>query len=262
MDTTKLKKIERIVNVIDRGEAALLQYINDLDEQLSTLKGNIATKFDSTLQEIEFVTAKTTQDLEASSTSLASDIEILDKKITQLENIFPIVGADGKDGKDGKDGLNGKDGKNGRDGVNGLDGKDGITPDVQEVAIEASNLAYNQLKPQLLTLTQVSKFLKEKGISNYSDEIKTLQNRTQMLVQIASQRTNTSTSSSTPGVGGVETPSGTVDGSNTVFTVSNTPAYINVDGINKYLTVHYTYSAPTVTITDGSPPVLFIRSHY
>ncbi len=60
----------------------------------------------------------------------------------------------------------------------------------------------------------------------------------------------------------IETPVGTVDGSNTIFTVSNEPTYILVDGVAKYVTEHYTYVAGTITIIDGAPPVQTIRSIY
>ena len=60
----------------------------------------------------------------------------------------------------------------------------------------------------------------------------------------------------------VETPSGTVNGANTSFTVVNQPLYIIVDGISKFSSLHYTYLAGTITITDGAPPTQFIRSVY
>lgn len=60
----------------------------------------------------------------------------------------------------------------------------------------------------------------------------------------------------------VETPAGTVDGSNTIFTTANTPKWIAVDGIMKFLTLNYTYAANTITITDGAPPVFSIRNFF
>lgn len=68
---------------------------------------------------------------------------------------------------------------------------------------------------------------------------------------------------STGGGGGnvaLETPVGTVNGVNTTFTVANAPIYVLVDGVAKFLTINYTYSAPTVTITDGAPPTQTIYS--
>jgi len=57
-----------------------------------------------------------------------------------------------------------------------------------------------------------------------------------------------------------ETPAGSVNGSNTSFTVSNEPAWIIVDGITYFDGAGYTYSAGTLTI--DTPPVSFIRSIY
>lgn len=64
------------------------------------------------------------------------------------------------------------------------------------------------------------------------------------------------------GVTAVETPTGTVNGVNDEFTVTNEPLYIIVDGVSKFATLHYTFAAGTITITDGSPPVQYIRSVY
>jgi hypothetical protein len=61
-------------------------------------------------------------------------------------------------------------------------------------------------------------------------------------------------------VAGVEPPVGTVDGSNTVFTVSNTPKYIISDGITLFENNGYTLAALTITMT--VPPQEFIRSFY
>ena len=66
---------------------------------------------------------------------------------------------------------------------------------------------------------------------------------------------------SVSGGGGVTvtTPTGTVNGVNTTFTSSRKPKYLVVDGVAKFETTHYTFSSPTITITDGSPPVQYIR---
>lgn len=67
---------------------------------------------------------------------------------------------------------------------------------------------------------------------------------------------------SSTGLNSPETPTGTINGVNTTFTVVNTPKWISVDGLNKFVTANYTYVAPTITITDGAPPVLSIMSFY
>lgn len=58
----------------------------------------------------------------------------------------------------------------------------------------------------------------------------------------------------------VETPTGTVDGSNTVYTTTNTPKWIIADGITYFAGAGYTYSSPTITLETA--PVLYIRSIY
>ncbi len=141
-------------------------------------------------------------------------------------------------------------------------GENAVLPDLKELALNTVKTAETLEGDDRLDFNAL------KNTPNYGKDIDTLAERTQLLVQIASQRAYTKAevdalvSANSGGGGGLETPSGTVDGANTIFTVSNTPLYINVDGVNKYVSIHYTYSAPTVTITDGSPPVLFIRSHY
>lgn len=68
----------------------------------------------------------------------------------------------------------------------------------------------------------------------------------------------------------METPSGTVDGSNTVFTVVHSPAYVIVDGLVRVLvnTITdlngngYTYSTGVLTVNSAVPPMSFIRSFY
>lgn len=60
----------------------------------------------------------------------------------------------------------------------------------------------------------------------------------------------------------VETPTGAVNGTNDTYTVVNEPKYIIVDGVSKFVTLHYTYSSGTITITDGVLPTQYIRSIY
>lgn len=62
----------------------------------------------------------------------------------------------------------------------------------------------------------------------------------------------------------VETPSGTVDDSNTTFTVANTPVFIVING-GTYVAgtgLFSTYSAPTITLSSPVGTGGFIRSFY
>lgn len=66
----------------------------------------------------------------------------------------------------------------------------------------------------------------------------------------------------------VETPSGTVNGINKAFTVSNTPVFVTVDGIIMTGSGDgYTYSAGTITFNDAPPvhvdgSLAIIRSYH
>lgn len=60
----------------------------------------------------------------------------------------------------------------------------------------------------------------------------------------------------------VETPAGTVDGSNVTFTVSNTPKAVIIDGLYKVEGFGYTYSGGTITVDSDAPPMVYIRSTY
>lgn len=59
-----------------------------------------------------------------------------------------------------------------------------------------------------------------------------------------------------------EVPVGTVNGSNTSFTVSHTPLFIIIDGMFKIVGQGYTFSNPTITTDALNPPVNFIESYY
>ena len=58
----------------------------------------------------------------------------------------------------------------------------------------------------------------------------------------------------------VETPTGTVNGSNVSFTVTAEPLWVVADGATYFAGVGYTYSSLTVTM--DLAPSIFIRSIY
>lgn len=110
---------------------------------------------------------------------MVTDIEErLDTEIPKITDVISrmkgdegkqgIEGKEGKRGEDGKNGLNGKDGKDGRnglDGKNGKDGKDGISPDYTTLALEASKLTEERLKPFIPTLEQLEQDIPKLGES-------------------------------------------------------------------------------------------------
>jgi hypothetical protein len=59
-----------------------------------------------------------------------------------------------------------------------------------------------------------------------------------------------------------ETPTGTVNGVNTLFTTANTPLYVIVDGMFRVSGFGYSYAGVTITVDSLAPPVQFIRSFF
>lgn len=60
----------------------------------------------------------------------------------------------------------------------------------------------------------------------------------------------------------IETPTGTVNGTNAVFTVSNEPIFIATDGMARFAGLDYSYSGGTITMQPGNEPNVSIRSFY
>ncbi|RJO60393.1 hypothetical protein C4544_05200 [candidate division WS5 bacterium] len=60
----------------------------------------------------------------------------------------------------------------------------------------------------------------------------------------------------------VETPTGTVNGVNTTFTVTNEPKFVVIDGMIRFDGLGYTYAAGTIEVDPLIPPTSFIRSIY
>ncbi len=148
-----------------------------------------------------------------------------------------------------------------------------VTEIVKEVALKDTSI---EIRDKLETLKGDERLDIEaiKGVGNFQKEIfnevnnralSIVDQRTSFLVQkvsnLQNQVNNLSTSSSGTSVS-IETPSGTINGSNSSFTVLNTPKFISVDGLNKFSPSNYTYSAGTITIVDGAPPVQQIISFY
>ena len=59
-----------------------------------------------------------------------------------------------------------------------------------------------------------------------------------------------------------ETPTGTIDGSNNIFTVSNEPVFVEVDGLLRVAGYGYTYAGGTITVDPLAPPLQSIVSFY
>lgn len=130
------------------------------------------------------------------------------RKVTQ-DILANVKGKDGADGRNGLDGINGKDGRDGSDGRDGLDGKDAdvdieeistmVLADVMSQLPEATEITPEEIIDKLESREDDDRLDAKaiKGIKNYDDEIATLQNRTQLLVQLTNNTSSTSSSSLT-----------------------------------------------------------------
>lgn len=152
-------------------------------------------------------------------------------------------GERGESGKDGRDGVDGKDGRDGRDGVDGLNGRDGKDgqngKDGTEITPEQIRDKLEGLKEKLSihAIQDLPKLLEEKESKGRSAFPSLISKRIRFIDD--------------------ETPSGTIDGVNTVFTLSKDPAKGSLKvyrgGGRQRVTEDYTLSGRTITFT--IPPV-------
>lgn len=155
-----------------------------------------------------------------------------------IQGISGMEGKRGFPGKDGKNGLDGQDGRPGKDGKNGRDGKDRNSDTAEQI---------------------ISKI---KGLISYSD----IKDAPEFRMG-GTRPDSISLAEAMALLGGVETPSGTRNGVNKVFTVLHTPKFITFNGQTWYEGAGYSIVGLTVTLdiapnatTDPSPDV--IRSHW
>ncbi len=187
--------------------------------------------------------------------------------------------ADGKDGRDGIDGksIQGPKGDKGDKGDTvvgpqgpaGKDGKDG--QDVDPDAVQAIDEKLEDFEKRLnATKPGNGIFIgPSRGIFLYLDGVKRgLVNNINLAagpgVSLAYSKVNGQDTITINATGGgssgvtVETPVGTVDASNTVFTVSAEPQFVVSDNVTYFDGAGYTYAA--LTITMDVPPSVSIRA--
>ena len=165
-----------------------------------------------------------------------------------------------KDGRDGIDGIDGKDGI-------GIDGKDG-SPDTRLEIIEKINAG--KAKDLKIEFTQIDTTRLEKII--FDRAISILDQRTQFLINkgvkhdasLSGEGTDASPLTVVDnGNGGsgwtVETPTGSVNSVNTVFTVTAEPKCVVADGVTYFDGAGYTYAA--LSITMDIAPSQYIRDY-
>lgn len=189
------------------------------------------------------------------------------------------IGKSGKDGKDGRDGKNGVDGKdgvgtNGENGRDGVDGKDG-SPDTPDEVVEKVNEAKKKIDPkQIRGLKDVMEAVdaygsNPVGIGSGANQIK-YRNSSGAIISdhVTDLEFGTGITPSysggkitlTASGGGVtvETPTGLVNSSNTVYTVTGEPEWVVADGSTYFDGAGYTYAALSITMSVS--PSQYIRA--
>lgn len=172
--------------------------------------------------------------------------------------------------------------KDGVDGKDGRDGKDAVVSDaqIQEAAERAHKLIqlpdFDSLITQeptairdALELLQGEERLNIEAIKGLQDTLNEIRDSAMRNVSLGggggvSKNFVVDYVADNAGGGGhtFETPTGTINGSNTTFTVANTPAYIIINGVTYFEGHGYELSDLTIT-TDFAPETdSWIRSAY
>jgi hypothetical protein len=245
----KLTAIDEAVtmNELKKAVEAMLQFSVKLQNKTETELQSIKTAVDSAVSRIEALAKDEAddakEDLQESCDKMMNDM-LLQHEAMLAEAQAKIDGVrDGEDGEDGEigpvgpqgpKGEKGDKGDRGEKGESGKDGKNGMPAPSRGIQLKINGVKQGMVAELNIVGSGVA------------------------ITSVNGLPTVTITGGS--GATAVETPTGAVNGSNASYTVANTPLYIIVDGISKFETLHYTYLAGTITVTDGAPPVQYIRS--
>lgn len=171
-----------------------------------------------------------------------------------------IIGPRGLRGLEGLKGEPGNDGRPGRDGKDGRPSKDGSVITAQQIISKIKGLfSYRDLVDR-------PDFARVGGRAlgpNYLREIVDVHlpgaeptDGTALIWDASLHKWKAGT------VGGVETPTGTKNGSNKTFTVLNIPKFITFNGQALYEDTGYSRSGLTLTLDNAPYSADALRSHY
>jgi len=264
MDDTKLQQLNKLLGALDTSAMSQEQIMKSFEAIIK----HIEDVKKITLKEVEAI--KSAYDtmlskMKNAEVDYGSKFEELSNRLTT--SVFKKL-ATVKNGKDGKDGRDGKDGERGPEGPQGRPGKDGAMGMMDEATV-----AY---------LENEIKIIKEKtngGRTGWgAHPLKIMDGSTVVdkVARVINFGTNLSatrapdgtiTVNASGGAGGAlnkETPTGTVDDSNTSFTVSNEPFFINVNGAiyEEGDGLYSSYVAGTITLSSPVGQGGFIKSYY
>jgi hypothetical protein len=152
-----IQPIEETIETIQDGAEKIVEAVNELDQ----------TK--ASKQELEYAMAS----------------------VQTQKGDRGFKGEKGDKGDNGKDGRDGVDGKDGRDGIDGKDGESAPFEAVAQLVLETIEIPEETGESIIEKINQSEEQIEVgriKGIKSYDAEIATLQNRTQLLNQIATTR--------------------------------------------------------------------------
>lgn len=174
-----------------------------------------------------------------------------------------IAGSPGRDGRDGKDAapvnydLLARMASDlippPRDGRDGRPGRDGVSPSVDEI-VNALFASKRLTLDEIVDLRPHLDNLRRAVMRGGGDTVAAGSG-----VTITQNNGVKTISVSSSGLA-FETPSGTINGVNTTFTVVHTPSYIVIDGVSYFENDGYTRIGLNLTVS--VPPTGFIRSAY
>lgn len=183
--------------------------------------------------------------------------------IQGLQGEMGPLGFMGDPGPRGPRGISGEVGAMGPQGVAGEKGTDATI----DTAKLFTDFVKKIQKEQLLDISNIrnaASFMKS-GTRYKTEELMhgggpTLQAGSG--ITITNNADGTTTLSATGATISSETPSGAVDGVNTIFTVAHTPLFIIADSNFRIAGQGYTFVFPTITMDALIPPVQFIQSYF
>jgi len=128
-------KLLKLAKIADKGEFAIVEELDTLEEKIDTTKEDLQSKIDN----IQLLKGDTGEKGDKGDTG--------EQGIQGVQGENGDKGEQGEKGIDGKDGLDGKDGENGKDGIDGLNGKDG-SPDTPDEVTNKVNLGKPLIKKE------------------------------------------------------------------------------------------------------------------
>lgn len=210
---------------------------------------------------------------------LVTALEKLEKEKNQKLNSI----RQPKDGRPGKDGKPGKPGKDAKVTKEQIQKAAEIAyslielPDFDELVTENITANPFAIRDGLELITKEKDKLSQDAIQNLREDLLQLQEQISrvnksviegvgtsknVIDYMINQRIADGTISTSGGSIGVEVPSGTINGSNTAFTVSNEPKYVVVNTLTYFEGAGYSYAGGTITFDIPPATGSFIKSIY